>query len=84
MSTSGWLYGNGTNSTGFTALPGGYYNAASDAYFNLIGNAYFWTTQQTTNVEAINCEMTYSCPDAIINTSSRHNGYSIRCIKERD
>jgi uncharacterized protein (TIGR02145 family) len=84
MATYGWLYGNGTNSTGFTALPGGYYNAAADAYFNLIGNAYFWTTQQTTNVDALNCEMTYSCPDAIINSSSRHNGYSIRCIKERD
>jgi len=84
MSTSGWLYGNGINGTGFTALPGGYYNAEAGVYHNIIGNAYFWTTEATSNTEAVNCEMTYSCPDATIISSSRHNGYSIRCIKEKD
>jgi len=82
MSPSGWLYSNGTNGTGFTALPGGYYNAAAGEFYNLIGNGYFWSSQETTIMEALNCEMTYSCPDATLISSSRHNGYSVRCIKE--
>jgi uncharacterized protein (TIGR02145 family) len=43
-STTGWGYGNGTNSSGFNAFPaGGYY---SGSYFDLGGNAFFWSASE--------------------------------------
>jgi len=45
-STTGWTTGNGTNTSGFTALPGGYrYNV--DGTYNLAGSmTYFWASDQ--------------------------------------
>lgn len=47
--TSGWTNnGNGNNSSGFNALPAGYYNNVT--YGNLGGQGYFWTaTSSSTN-----------------------------------
>jgi uncharacterized protein (TIGR02145 family) len=50
-STSGWPTGtNGTNTSGFNALPGGY-RYAEDGSFNLVGTlSYWWTSTQTSSV----------------------------------
>jgi uncharacterized protein (TIGR02145 family) len=47
--TTGWAIGeNGTNTSGFSALPGGY-RYAEDGTFNLAGTlSYWWTSTQTT------------------------------------
>jgi len=43
-STSGWNSGgNGTNASGFTALPGGYVNSGM---FYQIDNAFIWSSTQ--------------------------------------
>ena len=39
-STDFWIEGGGTNSTGFNAVPGGYYNCVTGRYENAAGNAW--------------------------------------------
>ena len=77
-----WL-GNetGTNATGFSALPAGFYNSATNRYFNLLGDAYFWTSSTTSTVNAPCCALTHSCPVILITDNNKGYGYSIRCIK---
>jgi len=77
-----WL-GNevGTNATGFNALPAGFYNSATDRYFNLIGDAYFWSSSTTSTASAPCCALTHSCPSILITDNNKGYGYSIRCIK---
>ncbi|HTB07079.1 MAG TPA: fibrobacter succinogenes major paralogous domain-containing protein [Bacteroidia bacterium] len=82
-SKAGWEdNGQGTNSSGFTALPGGACNGDGD--FGDLGNtAYFWTSTEDQNHTAA---LFYSVAsdDAtvwqVINFKSR--GFSVRCIKD--
>lgn len=80
-----WLDGGGNNSTGFTSLPGGYYDGSINRYLNLMGEAYYWaTTKVDDHWTPVPCNIHYTC-NAIIDASSREGlGYSVRCIKEKD
>jgi uncharacterized protein (TIGR02145 family) len=81
-----WLSPNtgATNSSGFTGLPAGEY----DAYFNpnkfwlLHTAAVFWTSSQTNQLQAI--ERYLSHDDAVCGNLAWHKvmKYSIRCIKD--
>ena len=79
--TDHWLINNADNSTGFTMLPAGQYNADKDRYENLLGNAYFWSATTTNDAEATchmadcNCSMWYVYPN------SKYYGFSVRCVK---
>ncbi|MEG2070757.1 MAG: FISUMP domain-containing protein, partial [Bacteroidales bacterium] len=66
----------------FNAKPGGLYDAGSNKFFNLKGNAYFWTSTTQVRATAIHCEYNYSCPDIIITEINKNTGLSLRCIKE--
>ena len=80
-----WLDGGGSNSTGFSSLPGGYYDGTTLRYLNLMGEAYYWSTEMSGGsvvpyaiVVSMNCSETQSC-------STRQGlGYSVRCIKEKE
>ncbi len=68
-----------TNSSGFTALPGGYCNDAG-AFSNLKNAGWHWLSTPNNN-------NTYSFSILLINTSifpsaSKNAGLSIRCIKD--
>jgi uncharacterized protein (TIGR02145 family) len=73
-----WLYNNDTdNSSGFTALPGGFRNY--DGSFQWLGNgAYFWTSQKNSFAVKIFSPglimSNYDYPKSV--------GISIRCIKD--
>ena len=81
-STSGWNYdGNGTNESGFSALPGGYRNYIGD-FVTIGGTAYFWSsTASYSNASwyrllGSNAESVYR---------SSHNQvycFSVRCVKD--
>ncbi|MBR3573307.1 MAG: chitobiase/beta-hexosaminidase C-terminal domain-containing protein [Bacteroidales bacterium] len=79
--TDHWLINNADNSTGFTMLPAGQYNADKERYENLLGNAYFWSATTTNDAEATchmadcNCSMWYVYPN------SKYYGFSVRCVK---
>jgi uncharacterized protein (TIGR02145 family) len=78
--SSGWEYGgNGTNTSGFSALPGGY---RWDLFYS-IGNEGFWwsSTEYATNVA---WKRTLSNANGGIARSvmSKFVGLSVRCLKE--
>lgn len=81
-SVSGWLTGNGTNALGFNVKPAGYYDFAGKEFYNMLGNAYFWSCSEISKSEAINNAFKYSCDTSQINITDKANGYSIRCLKE--
>lgn len=82
-SETNWLNGlNGSNSTGFSGLPAGYYNASANAFYLLLGNAGFWSATYTTSVEGPCNSLEHNCPDFLFTNSLKGNGYSVRCVKE--
>jgi uncharacterized protein (TIGR02145 family) len=82
-STTGWnLGGNGTNTSGFTALPGGYFSISFGGYFTHIGNStYYWSS--TTEYDYYKFARFLSYSNSYIGRSSinEFNGSSVRCIK---
>ena len=79
-----WIVGAGDNSTGFTALPAGFYNGQLDRYEGLLTETYFWSTKDVgssvaKHVYAIN----YYCDAVVEQHPSSGLGFSVRCIKEK-
>jgi len=81
---SGWKKkGNGTNSSGFSALPGGCRN--SDGFEHMKEGAYWWSTSFTTyrDVESVNYSYVFYAFDWISHdVTSKGRGFSVRCIKD--
>jgi uncharacterized protein (TIGR02145 family) len=83
-STKGWdLNGNGTNSSGFNALPGGHYN--NDGSFNGIQMIGFWWSSSSGDTDHawwwgiyFNRNKVISYIDEI----NKKDGLSIRCVKD--
>jgi len=70
-----------TNSTGFTALPGGY------RYYNGVYNAgkrygYWWTSTETNTVNAVARDLYYGYTNIDKINSDKRTGASVRCIKD--
>ncbi len=71
-----------TNTTGFSALGAGTYNAATGQYENLLGYTAFWTSDPTTSTNTANVsEMVYSCDVPSQAAKDKNNMYSVRCVK---
>jgi|GEM_PF-2846069 len=69
-----------SNSSGFTALPGGgrYFNGA---YNNISINAYFWSRdEQHPGVDAKGVELYYNMSNVHIFTNKESYGFSARCL----
>jgi len=81
-STTGWYgSGNGTNISGFTALPGGYrYNNGS--FYNLTTYAYFWSSTQAASSSAWLRFLTYSSSSISRFSYEKNFGCSVRCLKD--
>ncbi|MFA5403997.1 MAG: fibrobacter succinogenes major paralogous domain-containing protein [Ignavibacteria bacterium] len=81
-SSTGWIenYG-GNNSSGFTALPGGY--RTHDGYFSNMGkNAIFWTSTEYNPEQAWFRNVIGKIPDVYRPNYGKDFGLSIRCIKD--
>ncbi len=77
-----WLPGaTGTDALGFTAVAGGYYDAVTARYLNLLGEAYFWTYDTHTATEASCLTVPYHCDQALYQDKVKGMGYSVRCVK---
>jgi len=81
-STSGWENnGNGNNSSGFTALPGG--NEYRNGFFNgRLGRAYFWSSTETSSTNAWNRHLYSNREDMSCDIYSKTHGFSVRCVKD--
>ncbi len=80
-----WLDGGGSNTTGFSSLPSGYYDGNIYRYLNLMGQAYYWSaTMVGENWTPATALIKLHCEDIIIQDVHSDYGYSVRCIKERE
>ncbi len=91
-STSGWSenYGGlvGSNSSGFNALAGGYYNDVTDEWMSHERYAAFWTSTETTadgsneTIYAWTRMLYYSSDGISRNMKLKSYGLSVRCVKD--
>ena len=81
-SASGWYYyGNGTNSSGFTALPGG--NCYRNDLFNgRLSRAYFWSATEVSSTNAWNRHLYSNKEDVSRDIYDKTHGFSVRCLKD--
>ena len=89
-STRGWnswggINGNGTNTSGFSALPGGevgwsgVYGGAINCYFGCVGDCTSWWTSEVEG--AARCVASY-CSGVIRGVYPGICGFSVRCLKD--
>jgi len=80
-STSYWnSHGNGNNSSGFNALPGG--NRRDKSGFNVLGGmAYFWSSTLESG-RAWFCYLTSDDIEVYRSTDYKRSGFSVRCLKD--
>lgn len=81
-STTGWSNnGNETNSSGFTALPGGYrFSLGSFHYLGYYG--YWWSSSEYSSSYAWNRTLYYTSGDVYRGDKYKGFGFSVRCIKD--
>jgi len=78
----GWvLLGNGSNSSGFTALPAGYRNMAM-AYNNLGEIAIFWSSTENMGLFAWQRTLLFASPQVMRFYGIKASGQSVRCVKD--
>jgi uncharacterized protein (TIGR02145 family) len=85
MSPLYWIPSGGNNSTGFSALPAGFYNGATNRFESMLGETYFWSTAgvgSNTNISTFS--IIFECNELIETHRHEGLGYSVRCIKEKD
>jgi uncharacterized protein (TIGR02145 family) len=81
--TYGWYYdGNGTNSSGFSGLPGG--NRANDGYFNYAGDVGLWWSSSPSGSNAwLRYMNSYFESVTRANLNPRW-GFSVRCVRDAE
>jgi len=80
-STSGWNEnGNGTDSYGFSALPGGSHSYGSFFYAGSYG--FWWTATEYGDVSAYRRGMLYYDDIVVEDNDNKDYGYSVRCVKD--
>jgi uncharacterized protein (TIGR02145 family) len=80
-STSGWGSGNGTNTTGFNALPGGFRQYNDSAFIFLGDDGYWWTASpEGTDMGWIR-GMSTAFQQVYRDIFPQGTGLAVRCIK---
>jgi uncharacterized protein (TIGR02145 family) len=80
-SSSGWNEnGNGTNSSGFSGLPGG--NCGSVGSFSIGLNGYWWSSSEFGTFNAWYRDLDYKRGDAYRESFNKTIGFSVRCLKD--
>jgi uncharacterized protein (TIGR02145 family) len=81
-STSGWDdNGNGTNSSGFSGLPGGYRSYYGD-FANVGGSGHWWSASESYETAAWSRRLSYYYSDLNRSDYSKDNGFSVRCVRD--
>lgn len=81
--TTHWLNPNteATNSSGFTALPGGF-RIASGPFYPIGGSSKWWSSSEYSTNDARERNLIYNNGIAYIGWGDKTNGYSVRCLKD--
>lgn len=72
----------GTNTSGFSALPGGLRHSGSGGFFNEGSQGYWWSASPNGTSEAWNWYL-HSAVGVYQNDSDLRNGFSVRCVKDQ-
>jgi uncharacterized protein (TIGR02145 family) len=85
-STRGWLEnGNGTNSSGFSGLPGGY-RSSNASFFDVGDHGFWWSSTDASNSfstrDAINRGLDYDNGNVDRNSIYKEHGFSVRCLRD--
>lgn len=79
--TSGWLYsGNGTNSSGFSGLPGGH-RLTSGAFNDIGGTGYWWSSTEYADSNPWKRSLEASHDQVYRFWNYKGSGFSVRCLK---
>ena len=80
--TQFWSFpSNGNNSSGFTGLPGGFRNV--DGTFGILGyNGFWWSATEENEQKAFNRSIIYTDNVLSVGSSSKNQGFSVRCLKD--
>ena len=68
------------NSSGFTALPGGYRDTARTIFHYLGGIGDFWSSTENNIFLAWDCYLGYNYSKVYCGPYGKGNGYSVRCV----
>jgi len=81
-SKSGWLdNGNGTNSSGFSGLPGGFRDL--DGTFDYVGNlGYWWSSTESDSGDAWARDLRYYSGSVGRYGNDKGKGFSVRCLRD--
>ena len=80
-----WTDGGGDNSTGFSALPAGYYNGSRDRYEGLLSETYFWSTEKRVGSTGKYAFLIrHDCDSVLQSRLLDGMGFSVRCVKEKE
>jgi uncharacterized protein (TIGR02145 family) len=81
-STSGWVEnGNGTNTIGFSGLPGGYRSGYD--YFDGIGvNGFWWSASESSTDVAFDRDLFHNEISLGRDSSDKGLGLSVRCVRD--
>jgi uncharacterized protein (TIGR02145 family) len=78
---AGWTTGNGTNSSGFTGLPGGYRYYVDGAFQHAGDIAYWWTNTVSTPERSFARQLESSHETVERIPADNNAGKSVRCLK---
>jgi uncharacterized protein (TIGR02145 family) len=79
--TAGWTTGNGTNTSGFAALPGGYRYYFDGGFAGLGTIGYFWSADQASPTNAFYRRMDGANAGVFREGAVKAAGKSVRCVK---
>ena len=81
-STSGWNNnGNGTNSSGFSGLPGGYRNY-NGAFYYIGIYGFWWSSTEIFNLNAWTRYLNYNSGYVGRGNYGKERGFSVRCLRD--
>jgi len=84
-STYGWNGGgNGTNSSGFSGLPGGFRNSGSGYFSNASSYGYWWSSSTPFSNNAWYRRLFDSNEDVYRYALNQRYGFSVRCVRDAE
>lgn len=69
-----------TNSSGFTALPGG--GRDYNGYFSSVGGGYWWSSTEYSSASAWARRLYHDYENVYISSDDKDYGYSVRCLRD--
>jgi uncharacterized protein (TIGR02145 family) len=79
--TTGWTTGNGTNTSGFSALPGGYRYYFDGGFAGAGTIGYFWSSDQASPTTSLYRRMDGANAGVFREGAVKAAGKSVRCLK---